>query len=197
MDEERRADHLRNISGLLESLGEDPSREGLEQTPDRYLKALEFWTSGYSQRPEDVLKCFLDGSEKVDEMIFVGGVPCFSICEHHLAPFFGYAHIAYIPSTGIVGLSKLPRLLEVFARRLQVQERLCNQVADALVAHLDPVGVGVMIHARHMCMESRGVQKIGTVTVTSALRGAIKTEPAARAEFLSMVQTTMQGIQSL
>ena len=174
------------ITGLLAHLGEDPTREGLVETPARVIKAWEHWTSGYSQDPSAVLKTFVDGAEGTDEMVIVKDIQMYSHCEHHMAPFFGKAHIAYIPDKRIVGLSKLARVVDIFARRLQVQERLTNQVADSIQDCLNPIGVGVIVEATHFCMCSRGVNKQGSTTVTSALRGAIKEKPAARAEFLSL-----------
>ncbi len=173
-----------NVVRLLQYVGEDPQRGGLLETPRRMVKAWEHYCSGYKVDPASVLKVFEDGAEKVDEMITVRNIPFYSQCEHHLAPFFGTATISYVPNGKIVGLSKLSRLLDVFARRLQVQERLTNQVADAMVEHLGPKGVGVMVRARHLCMEARGVAKQGHETITTALRGAIKEHAAARAEFL-------------
>ena len=177
-----------NIRRILEFAGDDPNREGLHETPARVAKALSFWFQGYAQKPEDVLKAFEDGAEKCDEMVIVKDIPFYSKCEHHMADIFGTASIAYIPQGKIVGLSKLSRLLDVFARRLQVQERLTNQVADALMEHLDAKGAGVVIKARHMCMESRGVCKQGHYTITSALRGAMREQPETRAEFMSLVK---------
>jgi GTP cyclohydrolase I len=171
---------------LVRYLEPNPDREGVKETPERYLKAWNFWTSGYVQDPATILKTFKDGAESYDEMVFVGAIPFYSHCEHHLAPFFGVAHVGYIPDGAIVGLSKIPRLVECFARRLSVQERLTTQIADAINEHLKPKGVAVLIHARHMCMESRGVQKPGTVTTTSALRGLLL-QGDARAEFMQMV----------
>lgn len=173
---------------LLQFIGEDPSRPGLVETPKRFLGAWAEWTSGYRTDPKSVLKTFEDGAERVDEMVVVRDIPVYSQCEHHLAPFFGVAHVAYIPNGKIVGLSKLPRLVDVFAKRLQVQERLTNQVADALVEHLAPKGVGVVVECRHLCMESRGIRKVGSTTVTSAMRGALMSNPAARAELMSLVR---------
>lgn len=171
---------------LLEQLGEDPTREGLRETPSRVARAWAEWTSGYGQDPAAVLKCFEDGSENYDEMVFQGNIVFHSLCEHHLAPFFGVAHIAYIPSGRVVGLSKLTRLVDIFARRLQVQERMTRQIAEALNEHLDPLGVAVVLRARHHCMESRGVRKIGTHTSTSAVLGVFKDKPEVRAEFFSL-----------
>lgn len=177
------------IKRLLEDvIGEDPERGGLAETPARVVKAWKMWTSGYDRDPRDVLKVFQDGAENYDEMVIVRDIPFYSHCEHHLAPFFGTACIAYIPDGYVVGLSKLSRVLDIFARRLQVQERLTNQVADAINDHLAPKGVGVVIKARHLCMESRGICQQGHHTVTSALRGAIKDQPETRGEFLSLVK---------
>lgn len=173
---------------LLQYIGEDPARGGLLETPRRFLKAWKEYSSGYRQDAGILLKVFEDGAENVDEMVLVKGIPVYSHCEHHLAPFFGVAHIAYIPNGKIVGLSKLSRLVDMFAKRLQVQERLTNQIADALEEHLQPLGVGVVIECRHMCMEARGIQRQGSSTVTSAMRGALHDEPSARAEFLSLLK---------
>lgn len=172
------------ITNLLQCIGENPLREGLDETPARVAKAWQHWCSGYTKDPADVLKVFEDGAEGYDQMITVKDIPIYSHCEHHMAAIFGTATIAYIPNGKIVGLSKLSRLADVFARRLQVQERLTNQIADALFKHLQPKGVGVMIKARHMCMESRGVNQQGHHTITTSLRGVMRDEPAARAEFL-------------
>jgi GTP cyclohydrolase I len=184
------ADGPELFRALLLRLGEDTNREGLAETPARAWAAWRFWTSGYNQDPAAILKCFVDGAEKADELVFQGSIPLFSMCEHHLAPIYGVAHIGYIPQGKIVGLSKMARLVEVFARRLQTQERMTNQVADAMTEHLNPLGVGVVFECRHLCIESRGVQKAGSITVTSALRGALKEKPEARAEFLSLVANT-------
>ena len=176
------------VKSLITIAGDDPNREGLLDTPERFIKAWRFWNSGYSQNPEEVLKVFSDGAEKYDQMIFQRDIPVWSRCEHHLAPFFGTAHIAYIPDGKIVGLSKIKRLVDIFSHRLQVQERLTAQIADALWKNLSPLGVGVVLNCRHTCMESRGIKTAGTSTITSALHGAIKDESSARAEFMSMVQ---------
>jgi GTP cyclohydrolase I len=171
---------LKNIKG------EDANREGLIETPDRVTSAWEFWTSGYEMDPLSVLKTFVDGSEGVDEMVVIKDLPFYSHCEHHLAPFFGTATIGYLPHKRIVGLSKLGRLLQIYSRRLQVQERLTCQIADAISEALNPLGCGVIVRARHLCMESRGICQQGHYTVTSALRGVFKTEDSARSEFLGM-----------
>lgn len=174
---------VRNL--LTHLVGEDPQRGGLVETPARVVKAWKHWCGGYSLKAEDILKVFEDGAEGVDEMVIVKNIPFYSHCEHHLAPFFGTATIAYLPDGNIVGLSKLSRLADMFARRLQVQERLTCQIADALNDNLLPRGVGVQLVARHMCMESRGVKQQGSSTVTTALRGVFKDDPTVRAEFLA------------
>jgi GTP cyclohydrolase IA len=172
---------------LLKSMGEDPNREGLLDTPERARKAWADWTSGYHQDPGGVLKSFEDGAEGCNEMIVLDSIPVQSHCEHHLAPFVGTAVIGYVPDGRIVGLSKLPRLVNVFAKRLQVQERLTTQVADALMAHLKPKGCGVVIRAEHFCMATRGVHTPGVFTTTSALRGLFL-EEKARNEFLALAR---------
>lgn len=177
-----------NIRRLLQYVGEDPAREGLHETPARVAKAWRHWCSGYDKNPSEVLKVFADGAEKYDQMVTVKDIPIYSHCEHHMAPIFGTVTISYIPNGKIVGLSKLSRLADMFARRLQVQERLTDQIADALFEHLEPLGVGVVIKARHMCMESRGVCQQGHHTITTALRGAMKDCETTRAEFLQAAQ---------
>lgn len=161
-------------------------REGLRETPARAAAAWDFWTRGYHKDPAEVLKTFEDGGEGYDEMVIVKDIAVYSKCEHHMADIFGTATIAYIPNGRIVGLSKLSRLVDVFARRLQTQERITVQIADALNDNLQPLGVGVVLRCRHMCMESRGICKQGHETVTSALRGALKDEASARREFLAL-----------
>ena len=175
-----------NILRILQFVGEDVKRGGLLETPSRVVKAWKEWTSGYEQTPESVLKVFEDGAEQYDEMVIVKDIPFYSHCEHHMAPFFGTATIGYIPNGKIVGLSKLSRLLDIYSKRLQVQERLTAQVADALMEHLDALGAGVVITARHMCMESRGVCKQGHTTITSTLRGVMKTQSETRSEFIAL-----------
>lgn len=177
-----------NIKRLLQFVGEDPERGGLLETPRRVAKAWTHWCSGYGKNAADILKVFEDGAEKYDEIVIVKDIPIYSKCEHHLADIFGTATIAYIPNGKIVGLSKLSRLADMYARRLQVQERLTNQIADALEEHLQPKGVGVIIRARHMCMESRGICQQGHHTITSALRGVLKDKPEARAEFMELAK---------
>lgn len=185
---EAQQDEIPILELLKHVIGEDPAREGLLETPARAVKAWKEWTSGYGIHPADVLKVFEDGAEGCDEMVVVHDIPIYSHCEHHLAAIFGAATVAYIPDGKIVGLSKLPRLVDIFARRLQVQERLTNQVADAIAKHLQPKGCGVVVKARHMCMESRGIRQPNSYTTTSALRGVFKTDASARAEFLSLTR---------
>ena len=175
------------MRALLRAGGENPDREGLLETPARFLLAWQEWTSGYAENPGDILKTFDDGAGSYDEMVLVRDIPVYSLCEHHLAPFFGVAHVGYLPHGRIVGLSKLNRLVGAFSRRLQVQERLTTQVADTLFDALKPHGVAVMLECRHMCMESRGIRQPGAATVTSAMRGHIKEDAKSRAEFLNLV----------
>jgi GTP cyclohydrolase IA len=174
---------------LLAHLGEDPTRQGLRETPARVDKAWRHWTSGYAQDPAKILKVFEDGADRYEELIVVQGIPVYSHCEHHMAPFFGTASIGYVPNGKIVGLSKLTRLVECFARRLQVQERLTVQIAEALMTHLEPRSVGVVLQCRHLCMESRGIQATGEETVTSVLLGEIRDNAALRQEFLHVVRS--------
>lgn len=177
-----------DVPGLIRALGDDPTREGLRDTPRRYLHALGALTSGYARNPADVLKTFEDGAEATDHgMVVQRNIPVWSMCEHHMLPFFGVAHVGYVPNGRIVGLSKLARLVDVFARRLQVQERLGRQIAEALMEHVQPRGAGVVLECRHTCIEMRGVEKAGTVTMTSALRG-IFLDAAPRVEFLDLCQ---------
>lgn len=173
---------------LLQYIGEDPSREGLAETPARFLKAWAEWTRGYKMDVDHLFKDFGDGAENYDEMVMVDPIPFYSHCEHHLAAIFGTVHLAYIPSGRIAGLSKFCRLVDAFACRLQVQERLTVQIADSIVQYLAPIGCGVVVRARHFCMESRGAKKPGTETQTIALRGCMKDEPSCRAEFLSLIK---------
>lgn len=180
------------VGELIKFAGDDPAREGLQETPARVVKAWQHWMKGYDQKPWDILKVFEDGAEGCDEMVMVSNIPVYSKCEHHMADIFGVAHVAYIPSGKIVGLSKINRLVDLFARRLQVQERLTNQIADAIATHLEPLGVGVVLQCRHMCIESRGIAQRGTITTTSALRGVMK-DHDARSEFLRLVEMARNG----
>lgn len=178
------------VRALLRFIGEDPDREGLQETPGRFLKAWSEWAKGYGTDPAEVLKTFEDGAEHCgDEFVIVRDIPIISKCEHHLADITGIAHIGYIPNGKIVGLSKLVRLADLYARRLQVQERLTNQIADALVDNLCPKGVGVVIHASHACMSTRGVNIQGSITTTSAMRGVCLTNASARSEFLILCES--------
>jgi GTP cyclohydrolase IA len=173
----------------LELLGEDPDREGLARTPDRVARSLAWLTRGYEQRVEDVVGDALFAAEGHRNMVMVRDIELYSLCEHHLLPFFGKVHIGYIPNERIVGLSKLPRLVEVFARRLQVQERLTEEIALAVERVLEPAGVGVVIEAYHLCMMMRGVEKQNSKTITSALRGDFRDSPMTRDEFLRLAHT--------
>ncbi len=173
---------------FLKSVGEDPDRPGLLETPHRVSKAWKHWTSGYAQNPAEVLKAFEDGAEQYNELIVVRNIPVYSHCEHHLAPFFGKATVGYMPNGKIVGLSKITRLVDCFAKRLQVQERLTIQVANALMESLQPKAVGVVIRCRHLCMESRGIKTAGEETVTSAMLGELQPNLAMRTEFLDLAR---------
>lgn len=176
------ADLLYDVIGVVE-------REGLSETPERVVKAWEFWTSGYALDPVDILKVFEDGASGYDEMIVRKDIPIYSHCEHHLAAIIGKCTIAYIPDGKIVGLSKMDRLADMYARRLQVQERMTTQIADAMFDILAPKGVGVWISARHLCIESRGVSNTNSETVTCALRGVFKTQEATRSEFIALARS--------
>jgi GTP cyclohydrolase I len=169
----------------LELLGEDPEREGLKRTPARVARALKWMTQGYGSSAKDVVGNGIF-REAHDNMIMVRDIELYSMCEHHMLPFFGKAHVAYIPNGKIVGLSKIPRIVDVYAQRLQVQERLTEQIAEGLCSVLDPAGVGVVIEAYHLCMMMRGVQKQNSKTITSALRGAFREDPKTRDEFLRL-----------
>ncbi len=174
------------VTKILASLGEDPARDGLKKTPDRVDAALRTLTRGYQMSVAEVVGDALF-EETHQSMILVRDIELYSLCEHHMLPFFGRAHVAYIPNGRIVGLSKLPRIVEVFARRLQVQERLTDQVADAIMDTLHPHGVGVVVDCIHLCMAMRGVEKQNSRTMTSALRGAFRDDPRTRDEFLRLV----------
>lgn len=174
------------VRDLLAYIGEDPQREGLLETPKRVVKAWDEMTVGYGQDPALILAKDFDGNG-YDEMVLVPNVEFFSTCEHHMLPFFGVAHVGYVPRKRVVGLSKLARLVDCFARRLQIQEQLTSQIADAIQEHLDPLGVGVVIQAKHLCMCARGVGKQQSSMVTSQMRGVLMKKPAARAEFMSLV----------
>jgi GTP cyclohydrolase IA len=171
---------------MLVRLGEQPDREGLAKTPERYTQALQYLTKGYREDPEQILKGALF-SVDYDEMVIVKDIEMFSLCEHHVLPFFGKVHVAYIPKGKVIGLSKVPRLVEVFARRLQVQERLTVQIAETIQKTIQPLGVGVVIEARHLCMMMRGVEKQHSATVTSSMLGAFRAQQT-RQEFLSLIR---------
>jgi GTP cyclohydrolase I len=177
------------VTSLLALVDDDPLREGLRDTPARVAKAWRHWCGGYGVNIAELMKVFEDGAEHYDQMVVRKDIPVYSHCEHHMAPIIGRCTIAYIPNGKVIGLSKLDRLADAFARRLQVQERLTSQIADALVEHLQPLGVGVWISARHLCVESRGVQHTNSETVTTALRGCIRERDAARAEFLALARS--------
>ena len=178
-----------HYAAILAQLGEDPAREGLLKTPERVAKALQFLTQGYDMDPAAILKSAMF-KEDYSQMVVVKDIEVFSMCEHHMLPFFGKAHIAYIPSGHIVGLSKLPRVVDAFARRLQVQERLTNEIRDCIQNTLNPAGVAVVIECKHLCMAMRGVQKQNSVTTTSAFTGAFENEKT-RAEFLRLITASL------
>jgi GTP cyclohydrolase I len=175
---------------VLTELGENADREGLLKTPERVAKSLQFLTSGYAKDPSEILKSALF-NESYSEMVIVKDIEVYSMCEHHMLPFFGKAHIAYIPNGTIVGLSKLPRVVDAFARRLQVQERLTIEIRDCIQETLNPKGVAVVIECQHMCMQMRGVQKQNSVTTSSAFTGLFLTNDATRKEFINLVQAKL------
>jgi GTP cyclohydrolase I len=175
---------------ILESLGEDPSREGLEKTPLRVAKAMQFLTQGYHMDPEEIIKSAMF-REDYQQMVVVKDIELYSMCEHHMLPFFGKAHVAYIPRHHITGLSKLARVVEAFARRLQVQERLTTQIKECIQNTLNPLGVAVVIEAQHMCMQMRGVQKQHSVTTTSDFTGAFQKNQATREEFMKIISSSL------
>jgi GTP cyclohydrolase I len=175
------------VNQILVEIGEDPNREGLIKTPKRVAEAYEFLCSGYSKNIDEVLNNAIF-TEKYDEMVLVKNIDFYSLCEHHLLPFYGKVHVAYIPNGKIVGLSKIPRIVEVFARRLQVQERMTQQIADTLDKYLEPRGVGVVSEAYHMCMMMRGVEKQNSSATTSAMHGIFKEDEKTRNEFLNLIR---------
>ncbi len=175
------------VRKILVRIGEDPNREGLRRTPERYERALRFLTSGYHQDPEKILNTAMF-SVCYDDMVVVKDIDVFSLCEHHLLPFFGKCHVAYIPSKKVVGLSKIPRLVNLFARRLQIQERLTRQIAQAIQEHVSPQGVGVVLEARHLCMVMRGVEKQHSQAITSAMLGVFRENKQTRDEFLALIR---------
>ena len=176
------------VKVMMEHVGEDPSREGLVKTPARVRKAYEFIFGGYKQDAQEILESALFTSSN-DEMVLIKDIEFYSTCEHHLLPIIGRAHVAYIPDGKVVGLSKIPRVVDVFARRMQIQEQLTEQIADAIMETINPKGVAVVLQARHMCMEMRGVEKINSTTTSSALRGLFKKDEKTRAEFFSLINS--------
>jgi GTP cyclohydrolase I len=181
------------VREMLVRLGEDPDREGLVRTPARVEKAMQFLVKGYQEDPEALLRKALF-TVSYDAMVIVKDIEMFSLCEHHLLPFFGKVHVAYIPNGKVIGLSKIPRLIEVFARRLQIQERLTTQIAEAIQNTIEPQGVGVVIEARHLCMMMRGVEKQHSAAVTSSMLGCFRNEEETRTEFLSLIRQRSNGV---
>jgi len=181
------------VREMLVRLGEDPDREGLSHTPARVEKAMRFLVKGYKEDPEALLRKALF-TVGYDEMVIVKDIEMFSLCEHHLLPFFGKVHVAYIPNGKVIGLSKIPRLIEAFSRRLQIQERLTTQIAEAIQNAIEPQGVGVVIEARHLCMMMRGVEKQHSSAVTSSMLGSFRSEEETRTEFLSLIRQRTNGV---
>jgi GTP cyclohydrolase I len=181
------------VREMLVRLGENPHREGLTATPERVRKALQFLTRGYQEDPEALLKGALF-TVSYDEMVIVKDIEMFSLCEHHMLPFFGKVHVAYIPNGRVIGLSKIPRLIEIFSRRLQIQERLTTQIAETIQNVVEPQGVGVVIEARHLCMMMRGVEKQHSAAVTSSMLGCFRDEEETRSEFLSLIHQRPNGV---
>jgi GTP cyclohydrolase I len=173
---------------VLEQIGENPQRDGLVRTPERTAKAIQFLTRGYNEDPSQLLRGALFEVD-YDEMVIVKDIEMFSLCEHHMLPFFGKVHVAYLPKGKVIGLSKIPRLVDIFARRLQVQERLTKQIGEAIQEAIEPLGVGVVIEARHLCMMMRGVEKQHSATVTSSMLGDFRNEHQTREEFLSLIRS--------
>jgi GTP cyclohydrolase I len=176
------------VRTLLRYIGEDPDREGLERTPHRVASALQFLTRGYTQDPKDAINGALFSEAEYQEMILCKDLDFYSLCEHHMLPFFGKAHVAYLPNKRIVGLSKVPRMVEIYARRLQVQERLTRQVAQTIMSEIEPLGVAVVLEAEHMCMRMRGVEKQNSVVMTSAMLGVFRKNHETRQEFMNLIR---------
>jgi len=176
-----------NIKSVLSEIGENPEREGLLKTPERVAKSMKFLTDGYKQDPAKIIQSAMF-SEEYSQMVLVKDIELYSLCEHHMLPFFGKAHVAYIPNGHIVGLSKIPRIVDVFARRLQVQERLTDEIKDCIQETLNPKGVAVVIEAQHLCMQMRGVQKQHSSTTTSAFSGIFMSDEKTRAEFINLIK---------
>ncbi len=179
-----------NYKEVIEQIGEDPTREGLIKTPERVAKAMQFLTNGYDQNPDDIVNQAIF-HEEYSEMVIVKDIELYSLCEHHMLPFFGKAHVAYIPNGKIVGLSKIPRVVDAYSRRLQVQERLTIEIRDCIQRTLEPKGVAVVIEASHMCMQMRGVQKQNSSTTSSAFTGLFMTNDSTRKEFINLVQAKL------
>ena len=176
-----------NIKSVLSEIGENPEREGLVKTPERVAKSMKFLTDGYKQDPAKIIQSAMF-SEEYSQMVLVKDIELYSLCEHHMLPFFGKAHVAYVPNGHIVGLSKIPRIVDVFARRLQVQERLTDEIKDCIQETLNPKGVAVVIEAQHLCMQMRGVQKQHSSTTTSAFSGIFMSDEKTRAEFINLIK---------
>jgi GTP cyclohydrolase I len=182
------ADIALHVSEILRALGEDPSREGLEKTPQRVQKSLRHLTRGYAQDPYEILRSASFEASDYDEMVIVKDIELFSMCEHHLLPFFGKCHVAYLPDKRVLGLSKIPRVVEVFARRLQIQEKLTTQIAKVIERAVKPKGVGVVVEAFHLCVMMRGVEKQNAHMITSSMQGRFRTDPKTREEFLDLIR---------
>ncbi|MBO4741764.1 MAG: GTP cyclohydrolase I FolE [Bacteroidales bacterium] len=185
-DEEKIEKMSYHYTEILKLLGEDPTREGLLKSPERIAKAMQFFTHGYDLQPEEILRSAMF-TEDYKQMVVVKNIEIYSLCEHHMVPFIGKAHVAYIPNGKIVGLSKIPRIVDAYARRLQVQERLTRQIKDCIQKTLEPIGVAVVIEAQHLCMSMRGVQKQNSITTTSDFTGAFMTNKATREEFMHLI----------
>ena len=181
------------VREMIVRMGEDPGREGLVRTPERVHRAYAYLTRGYREDPEALLKGALF-TVSYDEMVIVKDVEMFSLCEHHMLPFFGKVHVAYIPNGKVIGLSKIPRLIEIFSRRLQIQERLTTQIAETIQKAIEPQGVGVVVEARHLCMMMRGVEKQHSAAVTSSMLGCFRNEQETRSEFLSLIRARPNGV---
>ena len=176
-----------NIKSVLSEIGENTERDGLLKTPERVAKSMEFLTNGYDKNPSEILKSAMF-AEDYSQMVLVKDIELYSLCEHHMLPFFGKAHVAYIPNGNIVGLSKIPRIVDVFSRRLQVQERLTDEIKDCLQDTLNPIGVAVVIEAQHLCMQMRGVEKQHSSTTTSAFSGIFMSDEKTRSEFINLIK---------
>ncbi len=188
MDEQSKIEIEKHMQEILRLIGENPDRDGLVKTPERVAKSLEFLTSGYRMEPKNVLNDALFSSTN-NEMVLMKNIEFYSLCEHHLLPIIGRVHVAYIPNKKVVGLSKIPRMVNIFARRLQIQEQMTEQIANAIQEVVHPLGVGVVVEARHMCVEMRGVEKINSITTTSALRGSFITRADTRKEFFDLINS--------